>query len=184
MLTHWIYVLLALTHWYVVVLNSLCKKVSADAPAPDITRSSMGSCWLCKGAFTLIRVRFRVRVRFFKYLAFHLLCLHWAASAPASFIRVRFFSTVHKLYMASALTRYFVKDADAEADTDADQCKRTLRWTCVIVSCDTISSIHPYPSWDLGCWLYPFQWGWQSEFDGVGRSSEVDGVSREWISKT
>ena len=48
----------------------------------------------------------------------------WAASASASFIRVRFFSTVHRLYMASALTRYFVKDADAEAD--ADQCKRTL----------------------------------------------------------
>ena len=28
--------------------------------------------------------------------------------------------------MASALTRYFVKDVDAEADADADQCKRTF----------------------------------------------------------
>ena len=60
-----------------------------------------------------------------KSLAFHLLCLHWAASAYASFIRVRvrFFSTVHRLYMASALTRYFVKDADA------DQCKGTFTRT-------------------------------------------------------
>ena len=67
----------------------------------------------------------------FKYLAFHLLCLHCAKSASASFIRVRvrFFSTVHRLYMASALTRYFVKDADAEADAAADQCKRTFRDT-------------------------------------------------------
>ena len=80
--------------------------------------------------FSDIRIKYPLKARlhwsafasasasvFFKYLAFHLLCLHWAASASASFIRVRvrFFSTVHRLYMASALTRYFVKDADAEA---------------------------------------------------------------------
>ena len=47
---------------------------------------------------------------------------HTSASASFIRVRVRFFSTVHRLYMASALTCYFVKDADA----DADQCKRTL----------------------------------------------------------
>ena len=83
---------------------------------------------------------------FFKYLAFHLLCLHWTASASASFIRVRvrFFSTVHRLYMAFALTCYFVKDADAEADTDADQCKRTFIRLICPYSADTTPDMKGY----------------------------------------
>ena len=82
---------------------------------------------------------------FFKYLAFHFVCLHWAASASFIRVRIRFFSTVHRLYMASALTRYFVKDADAEADADADQCKRTFRVRYGVFFCEFYLDVYSVP---------------------------------------
>ena len=62
---------------------------------------------------------------FLSPVAIHQKCLHWAAPASVSFIHVSYFNEVHGLYMASASIRFFMKDADAVKDADADQCKRT-----------------------------------------------------------
>ena len=47
-------------------------------------------------------------------------------SASFMHVRVRYFHEVHRLYMASASIRFFMKDANAVKDADVDQCKRTL----------------------------------------------------------
>ena len=77
--------------------------------------------WDPSGAFTLIRVRVLHRVRFLKSRCISSKkCLHWAESTSIIRVRVRYLNKIHRLYMASASIRFFMKDADAVKDADAD----------------------------------------------------------------
>ena len=80
-----------------------------------------------KGAFTLIRVRVLHRVHFLKSRSIS----SKVFTLGRARIRIlhpcpRPLFQVHRLYMASASIRFFMKDEDAVTDADADQCKRTL----------------------------------------------------------
>ena len=75
-----------------------------------------------KGAFALIRVRVLHRVRFLQSRSISSKVFMLGRAR----VRVRYFNKVHRLYMASASIRFFMKDADAVKDVDANQCKRTF----------------------------------------------------------